>query len=95
MFSRIKIILIACIVLVTLTGIYQTAAGAAEQDLRTAMQGLIEGLNAHDMAQINLHFTDDIAYDFVPQPPVLNGKEQLAAFFEGLFAGIRSARANR
>jgi steroid delta-isomerase-like uncharacterized protein len=52
------------------------------------MEGLIDGLNTHDTAQMSSYFTDDIVYDFVAQPPALNGKEQLAAFFEGLFQGI-------
>jgi ketosteroid isomerase-like protein len=49
---------------------------------------LIGGLNDHDTAQMTLHCTDDIVYDFVAQPPPLNGKQELAAFFEALFQGV-------
>jgi len=88
MCSQIKRILIACIILVALGGVFQKSNAASEEEMRTAMQGLIDGLNAHDTAQMGLHWTDDIVYDFVAQPPSLNGKQEVAAFFEGLFQGI-------
>jgi steroid delta-isomerase-like uncharacterized protein len=88
MFSKIKSILVACIILVIISGVFQIATAATEEDMRAAMQGLIDGLNAHDTDQMSLHWTDDIVYDFVPQPPPLNGKQEAAAFFEALFRGI-------
>jgi len=88
MFSHIKHIFIVCLIVVTLGGVFQTAADASEEEMRSAMQGLIEGLNAHDTAQMSSYFTDDIVYDFVAQPPLLNGTQEVAAFFEGLFQGV-------
>jgi len=88
MFSNTKTIFIACFIIVTLSGVFQMTANASEEEMRAAMQGLIDGLNAHDTAQMTLHCTDDIVYDFVAQPPPLNGKQELAAFFEGLFQGV-------
>jgi len=88
MYSQIKNISIACIILVALGGLFQKEVTATEEEMRTAMQGLIDGLNSHDTDQMNLHFTDDIVYDFVAQPPPLNGKQEAAAFFEGLFQGV-------
>ena len=88
MFQHIKNTFAACVIFVTLGGVFQIATAASEEEMRAAMQGLIDGLNAHDTAQMTLHCTDDIVYDFVAQPPPLNGKQELAAFFEGLFQGI-------
>jgi steroid delta-isomerase-like uncharacterized protein len=88
MFSQIKTILVAFIILGTLSGVVQMSTAATEEDMRATMQGLIEELNAHDTDQMSSYWTDDIVYDFVAQPPVLNGKQEVAAFFEGLFQGI-------
>ena len=74
MASQIKTILIACLMVVTLSGVFQTAA-ASEEEMRASMEGLIDCLNAHDTAQMCSYWTDDIVYDFVAQPPVLNGKQ--------------------
>jgi steroid delta-isomerase-like uncharacterized protein len=88
MFSQIKTIVVACIILITLSSVFQTATAATEEEMRTAMQGLIDALNAHDAAQMSSYWTDDVVYDFVPQPPPLNDKQQVQAFFEALFQGI-------
>jgi len=87
MYSQIRNISIACIISVALGGVFQTAA-ATEEEMRTAMQGILDAINAHDVAQMNLYCTDDIVYDFVAQPPPLEGKDEVAAFFGGLFQGV-------
>ena len=86
MHSQIRHILIACIILIALVAVPQ--ATATEAEMRAAMQSLQDAFNAHDLAQTGLYWTDDIAYDFVAQPPVMEGKEQATAFLEGLFQGI-------
>ena len=88
MFSQIRTILIGCIILIALGGFFQKATAATEEEMRATMQGILAALNAHDVAQMSLYWTDDIVYDFVPQPPPLNGKEEVAAFFGGLFQGV-------
>jgi len=88
MYSQIKNISIACIVLIALSGLFQNATAASEEEMRAAMEGFVEALNAHDVTQMSSYWTDDIVYDFVAQPPALNGKQEVAAFFEGLFQGI-------
>jgi steroid delta-isomerase-like uncharacterized protein len=88
MYSQIRNISIVCAILVALGGTFQVATAASEEEMRAAMQGLIEGLNAHDTAHMSAYWTDDIVYDFVAQPPALNGKQEVAAFFEGLFQGV-------
>jgi steroid delta-isomerase-like uncharacterized protein len=95
MFTRISSIFIGSprfylglsIILIALGGVLQATA-ATEEEMRAAMQGMVDALNAHDVAQINLYLTDDIVYDFVTQPPPLEGKEEVAAFFVGLFQGV-------
>ena len=87
MFLQIKDILVTCIIVIALGSITQISNAATEEEIRATMQGLIESVNAHDTAQMALYFTDDIVYDFVAQPPVLNGKEEVAALFEGVFEG--------
>ena len=88
MFSQIRTILIGCIILIALGGVFQTANAATEEEMRSFMQDILEALNAHDVAQMGSYWTDDIVYDFVPQPPPLNGKEEVAALFGGLFQGV-------
>jgi steroid delta-isomerase-like uncharacterized protein len=88
MFSQIKTILVACIIVIALSGVFQVATAATEEEMRTAMQGFVEALNAHDVAEMSSYWTDDVVYDFVPQPPPLNGKQEVEAFFEALFQGI-------
>jgi steroid delta-isomerase-like uncharacterized protein len=88
MYSQIRNNSIACVILIALGGISQIATAASEEEMRTTMQGLIDALNAHDAAQMSLYWTDDIVYDFVAQPPALNGKQEVEAFFEALFQGI-------
>ncbi|MEJ2704020.1 MAG: ester cyclase [Sedimentisphaerales bacterium] len=88
MFSRFKTIFLACTIFVVLSSIFQIDAAASEEEMRAAMQGLIDAVNAHDTAQMNSYWTDDIVYDFVAQPPALNGKQEVAGFFEGVFQGI-------
>jgi steroid delta-isomerase-like uncharacterized protein len=88
MFPKIRTFIVVCVTLVILISICKIANAATEEEMRTTMQGLIEGLNDHDTGQMTLHCTDDIVYDFVAQPPPLNGKQELAAFFEGLFQGV-------
>ena len=88
MYSQIRNNSIACVILIALGGICQIANAASEEEMRTTMQGLIDALNAHDAAQMSLYWTDDIVYDFVAQPPALNGKQEVEAFFEALFQGI-------
>jgi steroid delta-isomerase-like uncharacterized protein len=87
MYSQIRSNSIACVILIALVGISQIATAASEEEMRAAMQGLINGLNAHDTAQMSSYWTDDIVYDFVAQPPALNGKQEVAALFEGVFQG--------
>jgi len=88
MFSQIRTILIGCIILIALGGLFQKATAATEEEMRAAMQDILAALNAHDVAQMSLYWTDDIVYDFVPQPPPLSGKEGVAALFGGLFQGV-------
>lgn len=88
MYSQIKNILIVCIILITLTGNFQTAAAATEEEMRAAMQGMLDAVNVQDATQMSLYWMENIVYDFVPQPPPLEGKDQVAAFFGGLFQGI-------
>jgi len=88
MFSQIKTSVIACVVVIALSGVSQTATAVSEEEMRAAMQGLIDGLNAHDTTQMSEYWTDNIVYDFVAQPPSLNGKQGVAGFFEGLFQGV-------
>ena len=85
MYSQIRNILIACIVPVVLVGVPQ--ALATEAEMKTAMEGMIEAVNAHDTAKMSSYWTDDIVYDFVAQPPVLNGKQEVEALFQGVFEG--------
>ena len=80
-------IFISCIILVAFASVLQATA-ATEEEMMAARQGMIDAINAHDVAQMKLYFTDDIVYEFVAQPPPMNGKEELAAFFEGIFQGI-------
>ena len=75
MFSRIKGVLVVCFVFVCLSGIFQIAAAASEAEMRAAMDGMVEAVNAHDVAQMSSYWTDDIVYDFVAQPPSLKGKQ--------------------
>jgi steroid delta-isomerase-like uncharacterized protein len=93
MYSRIKNVRTACVVPVVLVGLPQ--ATATGQDVREAMQGMIEAVNAHDVTEMSSYWTDDIVYDFVPQPPALDGKQQVAAFFEGLFQGVPDFRSTQ
>jgi steroid delta-isomerase-like uncharacterized protein len=88
MFSHIKTISIAGVVFIALSSIFQIDAAASEAEMRTAMQGMLDALNADDAAEMSSYWTDDIVYDFVPQPPSLNGKQEVAAFWEGLFQGV-------
>jgi steroid delta-isomerase-like uncharacterized protein len=88
MYSQIRNNSIACVILIALGGICQIANAASEEDMRAAMQGMLDAVNAHDAAQMSSYWTDDIVYDFVAQPPSLNGKQEVATFFEGLFQGV-------
>jgi steroid delta-isomerase-like uncharacterized protein len=88
MFSHINRILMGCIILIALGGLFQKATAATEEEMRSVMQDILDALNAHDVAQMDSYWTDDIVYDFVHQPPPLNGKEEVAALFGGLFQGI-------
>jgi len=87
MYSQIKNISTACVVLIALGGLFQRATAASEEEMRAAMQGMLDAVNAHDTAQMSSYWTNDIVYDFVAQPPALNGKQEVAAFFEGVFQG--------
>jgi steroid delta-isomerase-like uncharacterized protein len=88
MFSRIKAFLFVCLVLFCLDGIFLVTACASEAEMRAAMQGMIEAVNTHDVTRMSSYWTDDIVYDFAAQPPSLYGKQEVAAFFEGLFQGV-------
>jgi steroid delta-isomerase-like uncharacterized protein len=88
MYLQVKNISIACVILITLGGISQITATASEEEMRAAMQGMLDAVNAHDTAQMSSYWTDDIVYGFVPQGFSLNGKQEVAAFFEGLFQGV-------
>jgi steroid delta-isomerase-like uncharacterized protein len=88
MFSQIKTIFVVCIISIMLSGVFQIATAATEEEMRAAMQGMVDAVNAHDAAQMSSYWTDNIVYDFVPQPPPLNGKQEVTAFFEGLFQGV-------
>jgi len=88
MYSQIRNISIVCITLIALGGFFQKATAANEEEMRAAMQGMLDSLNFQDVAQMSSYWTDDIVYDFVAQPPSLEGKEQVAAFFGGLFQGV-------
>ena len=88
MYPQIRNISIICFILIGLGGLFQNATAATEEEMRAAMEGFVDALNAHDVAQMSSYWTDDIVYDFVAQPPPLNGKQEVTAFFEGLFQGI-------
>jgi len=88
MFSQISRNLIGCIILIVLGGLFQKATAATEEEMRSVMQDILDALNAHDVAQMGSYWTDDIVYDFVPQPPPLEGKDEVSAFFGGLFQGV-------
>jgi len=87
MYSQIKNISIACIILIALGGVFQKATAATEEEMRAAMQGMLDALNVQDAAQMSSYWTDNIVYDFVAQPPPMEGKEAVAAFFGALFEG--------
>ncbi len=63
-------------------------ATQTEDELLAVEQEFNDAVNAHDVDKIMTYFTDDSVYDFVPQPPAMNGKEEITAFIEGLFAGM-------
>ena len=88
MSSQISKISITCIILIALGGVFQTATVATEEEITTAMQSLIDAVNVQDAVQMSSSWTEDIVYDFVPQPPALQGKDEVTAFFGGLFQGI-------
>jgi len=88
MYSQIRNISIACIILIAFGGLFQKATAATEEEMRAAMQGMLDAFNAHDVAQMSSYWTEDIVYDFVAQPPPMNGKDQATAFLEGLFEGL-------
>ena len=64
------------------------APGPEAEGMLAAMQSMLGALNAHDVAEMSLYWADDIVYDFVAQPPPMEGKEQVAAFFGGLLQGV-------
>ena len=55
MLSQIRIILIGCIILVALSGLFQKANAATEEEMRATMQNILDALNAHDVAQMSLY----------------------------------------
>ncbi|HPA45902.1 MAG TPA: ester cyclase [bacterium] len=58
----------------------------SEDEIRTVVeQSLPDALNTHDLDQALSYFATDVVYDFTPQPPVMQGTEQVAAFFGSLF----------
>ena len=88
MYSRIMNILIAFIILIAICGSFQKATAATEEEMKTAMQGMIDAVNIQDATQMSSYWTDNIVYDFVPQPPPMEGKDEVAAFFGALFQGV-------
>ena len=60
----------------------------AEGEIGNTLQGMIDAVNEWDVNKILSYFTEDAVYDFVPSPPPMVGKEQIGAFFSGLFGGI-------
>jgi len=47
-----------------------------------------KALNAHDLDLWLSYLTDDAVFDYVPLPTPMNGKEEIKAFFEGVFVGF-------
>ena len=60
----------------------------AEGETGNTIQEMIDAVNEWDVDKILSYFTDDAVYDFVPSPPPMTGKEQIGAFFGGLFGGL-------
>ena len=48
MSSQIRNISIACVILMGLGGLFQNATAATEEEMRAAMEGFVDALNAHD-----------------------------------------------
>ncbi|MFC1717486.1 ester cyclase [Candidatus Poribacteria bacterium] len=61
---------------------------ADEEALLATYQAASEALSAHDLDLWLSYCADDIVFDFVAGSVVVNGKEELRAFFEALFAGF-------
>ena len=77
-------VFLACIILITSTAILQaTAQDSAE--LLAVMEDLNAAFNAHDIDQWVSYCTDDIIHDYVPFPPLMNGKGEMRVFMDNLF----------
>ena len=74
----------------TVTALCFSPIGAAqtEDEILALEQGFSEAVEALDVDRVLSYFTDDAVYNFVPQPPPMNGKEEIGAFLGGLFQGV-------
>lgn len=75
------------IVVATLFAINGTTQSTEEQ-MKSSIQNFVEALNDHNIDQSLTYTTNDIIYDFVPMPPLMVGKEEIAGLFEQSFEGI-------
>lgn len=86
MFSQIKMILVACIVLAAIGS--ALAVPPTEEELLAVHEAANDALNAHDVDAMMSFWTDDIIYDYVAVPPPAEGKQQVAAFFRAAFQAL-------
>jgi len=94
MFSQIRNISIACIILVVL-GTVLPATAATEEDMIAMAKAAQEAVNAHDVNKLMLYWTDDFVYEYVPLLTPMNGREEAAAFFEGVFQAFPDYHATQ
>jgi len=86
MFLQIKDVLVTCIIVIALGPVL--AAAPTEEQLLTVHEGLRDALNTQDVESVVSFFLDDATYDYVPLPPTMKGKEEIATFFEDVFTGF-------
>ncbi len=78
-----------CVVLVFVPlAVCTQAIAQAPSDLIAIADDVDKALNAHDLDLWLSYLTDDAVFDYVPLPTPLTGKEEIRAFFEGVFVGF-------
>ena len=77
--------MLLAVALFVIGGVWGRAAAQTEDEMKAALQGLTDAMNAHDAEQYVSYFTDDAVMDYVPSPPPIEGKEAIAAFMANVF----------
>jgi len=66
-------------------GVVLQATAATEEELLALHEIYSDAMNAHNAEEVATYFHEDAVYEYLPMPPPLNGRQEIAAVFASAF----------